>query len=378
MNSDSNPTHERLATLALHLTHGVGPRIYQTLLNEFGDSTRILAAPLQQLIAVPGVGSTVARKIVAATIDARAEREWLECSQANLQILDRSQVDYPSLLTEIPDPPPILFVRGQLLPADRVSIAIVGTRRASCYGIQQAEALAVGLAQAGVTVVSGLARGIDAAAHRGALQAGGRTIGVLASGLAEIYPPEHDNLADQISVQGALLTESPLRTRPKRGQFPRRNRIISGMTLGVIVVEASGRSGALVTVKHAVEQNREVFAVPGRVDQEYARGCHRLIRDGAKLVESVDDVLEELGPLSTAPTRPAVSDSHPAAVIRLSDLERTVLQTVGRDPTSVDQVIESCRNAQPNLSVSRVLSALSILEMRRLIDRLSGSVVVRR
>ena len=373
-----DPTHERLATLALHLTHGVGPRVYQALLNEFGDSTRVLAAPLQRLKSVPGVGSTVARKIVATTVDTRAEREWLECSQAQIQILDGSRVDYPYLLTETPDPPPVLFVRGQLLPADRVSIAIVGTRRASYYGIQQAESLAVGLAHAGVTVVSGLARGIDAAAHRGALQAGGRTIGVLASGLGEIYPPEHDNLADQISAQGALVTESPLRTRPKRGQFPRRNRIISGVSLGVVVVEASGRSGALITVKHAVEQNREVFAVPGRVDQEYSRGCHRLIRDGAKLVESVDDVLEELDPLSTASTCSPVLVSEPSAEIGLSDLERTVLQSVGQDPLSVDQLIESCQRAQPHLSVSSVLSALSILEMRRLIDRLSGSVVVRR
>ena len=367
-----------MASLALHLANGVGPRAHQALLREFGQPAQILSASFEQLVAVPGVGPKLAKQILAANADGAAHREWQDCCAARIQVCDRSHPAYPVLLTQIPDPPPVLFLRGKLVPADQICVAIVGTRRPSYYGVRQAESLASGLAHAGVTVVSGLARGVDAAAHRGALQASGRTIAVLASGLNEIYPPEHDNLAEQIVGRGALITESPLRTRPKRGQFPRRNRIISGLSLGVIVVEAAGRSGALVTAGHAVEQNRDVFAVPGRVDQEAARGCHRLIRDGAKLVESVDDVLEELGPMPDAVSFNSPSSLSDAAKLQLSDLERSVLEVIACEPVHVDQVIAACQAAVPDATVPGVLSALSILEMRRLIDRLSGSVVVRR
>ena len=185
-------------------------------------------------------------------------------------------------------------------PADALSIGIVGTRHATQYGLRQAERLAGSLARAGLTIVSGLARGIDAAAHRGALAAGGRTLGVLASGVLNIYPPEHDQLANEVAACGALLSEQPARSAPLAGTFPQRNRLISGLSLGVIVVEAAERSGALITARHAMEQGREVFAMPGNVDSRCSHGCHRLIRDGAKLIETADDVLEELGPLVEA------------------------------------------------------------------------------
>jgi DNA processing protein len=220
--------------------------------------------------------------------------------------------------------------------------------------------------------VSGLARGIDAAAHRGALEAGGRTIAVLGSGVLNIYPPEHVDLAGDVIAQGALVSESPPFGQPHRGAFPQRNRIISGLSQGVIVVEAPSGSGALSTASHAREQGREVFAVPGRIDSRVSRGCHALIRDGARLVESVDDVLEELGPLVEAtPTATGQTIHHPAE-LSLNELEQQVLAVIEIEPTSIDQVIVASR-----LPPSQVLSTLSVLEMRRLIRRLSGGMVVR-
>ncbi len=263
-------------------------------------------------------------------------------------------------------------MRGELRPNDALAVGIVGTRHATQYGLRQAERLAGSLARAGLTVVSGLARGIDAAAHRGAMAAGGRTIGVLASGVMNIYPPEHDNLADEVAANGALVSESPARAAPLAGTFPQRNRIISGMSLGVIVVEAAERSGALITARHAMEQGREVFAVPGNVDNRASRGCHRLIRDGARLVETADDVLEELGPLVEAAPRDDGQMIHHPAELLLNELEQQVLATIGCEAASIDQII-----AGSGLPAAQVLSTISVLEMRHLIRRLSGNAVIR-
>ena len=240
------------------------------------------------------------------------------------------------------------------------------------YGLRQAERLAGSLARAGLTIVSGLARGIDAAAHRGALAAGGRTIGVLASGVLNIYPPEHDKLAAEVAACGALLSEQPARSAPLAGTFPQRNRLISGLSLGVIVVEAAERSGALITARHAMEQGREVFAVPGNADSRASRGCHRLIRDGAKLIETADDVLEELGPLvEAAPGGDGQVVHHPAELL-LNETERQVLAAIASEATQVDQVVTAS-----GLPAASVLATLSVLEIRHLVRRLSGSTVVR-
>ena len=223
-----------------------------------------------------------------------------------------------------------------------------------------------------MTIISGLARGIDAAAHRGALAAGGRTIAVLASGVVNIYPPEHDKLADEIAAQGAILSEAPPYAEPLSGTFPQRNRLISGLSLGVIVIEAADRSGALITARHAMEQGRDVFAVPGNVDSRTSRGCHRLIRDGAKLVESADDVLEELGPLVEAASRDDGQEIHHPAELMLNEVEQQVLAAIESQSTSIDQIV-----SQSGLPVPQVLSTISVLEMRRLIRRLSGTTVMR-
>jgi DNA processing protein len=362
---------ELVNTLRLAMVSGVGPRIRRALLERFGSARAVLVAAEIALREVPGVGPKLAASIAAAE-EIDAEQEIALCRQHGIEILTDSQELYPRMLREIHDPPGVLFVKGNLKPEDALAIGIVGTRHATQYGLRQAERLAGSLARAGLTVVSGLARGIDAAAHRGALAAGGRTLAVLASGVLQIYPPEHDKLAAEVVAQGALLSESPSHAQPMGGTFPQRNRLISGLSLGVIVVEAPQRSGALITARHAMEQGREVFAVPGPVDSRTARGCHRLIRDGAKLVETADDVLEELGPLVEAAPRADGSPVHHPAELMLNELEQQVLSAVGSDPTSIDQIV-----AASGLPVPQVLSTISVLEIRRLIRRLSGSTVVR-
>jgi DNA processing protein len=264
-------------------------------------------------------------------------------------------------------------VRGTLEPRDELAIALVGSRRCTPYGLRVAERLAGGLARTGLTVVSGLARGIDAAAHRGALKAGGRTLAVLANGLSQVYPPEHEELAREIARAGVVISEMAMQQGPLAGLFPQRNRIISGLCLGVVVVEATPRSGSLSTARHAVEQNREVFAVPGPVDSLSSQGCHRLLRDGARLVETVDDILEELGPLVREVTpSPDETPVRRPAELALSDLERSILGRLGDEPRAVDEVI-----AGTGLAVSQVLATLSVLEMRRLVRRLPGHLFVR-
>jgi len=363
----------KIAALRLALVPGVGPLTRKKLLQRFGSPEAVLLAAPSDLRAVERVGPKVCRAIATARSDIDVDGELELCRQNEIEILDESDVGYPASLGEIPDPPGVLFVRGKLQPSDAMAIGIVGSRHATHYGLAQAERLAGSLARAGLTVVSGLARGIDAAAHRGALAAGGRTIGVLASGVLNIYPPEHIELADEVTAHGAVISESPPKFGPLAGMFPQRNRIISGLSLGVIVVEASTRSGALITARHAMEQGREVFAVPGPVTSRMSHGCHRLIRDGAKLVETVDDVLEELGPLAVA--APASDDErqiHHPGELTLNGLERQVLDAIPSQATTVDAVISAS-----GLTAPQVLATLSVLEMRRLVRRLSGNSVLR-
>lgn len=368
-----NQTREDLAhALRLSLIPGVGPLTRRTLLERFGSAEAVLSASPGQLQGVPGVGPKLTRRIAAAQQEIDVEAEIAICREHDVAILTEALEQYPRALREIHDPPGVLFVRGSLQARDAMAIAIVGTRHATQYGLKQAERLAGGLARAGLTVVSGLARGIDAAAHRGALQAGGRTLAVLGSGVLNVYPPEHAKLAEEVVAHGALLSEARPRAEPLSGMFPQRNRIISGLALGALIVEAGDRSGALITARHAMEQGREVFAVPGRVDGRTARGCHRLIRDGAKLVETADDVLEELGPLvEAAPGDDGHLLRHPAELV-LNEVEQKVLAAVDTESTLVDDVV-----AATGLSVPQVLSTISVLEMRRLVRRLSGTSVAR-
>lgn len=362
-----------LDLLRLTLVPGVGPKTCRSLLERFGSAGKALGAPESALRDVPGVGPKVAEKIAGARREVDASGELDLCRRMGVRLIPRGEPGYPTMLGDIPDPPSLLYVRGTIEPADEIAVALVGSRKCTPYGLRVAERLAASLARVGLTVISGLARGIDAAAHRGALGAGGRTIAVLANGLSEVYPPEHDELAREVAARGAVISESPMGQQPLAGLFPMRNRIISGMSLGVVVVEATPRSGSLTTAKHAMEQNREVFAVPGPVDSLPSRGCHHLIRDGARLVENVDDILEELGPLVRpvrhAPEQPPVR--HPAE-LSLSDQERSLLGRLDDTPRPVDELI-----AASGLTASQAMATLSVLEMRRLVRRLPGPSYVR-
>lgn len=370
-----------LAHVRLACVPGVGGVLRQRLLERFGSPEGVFAASAAELATVSKVGPKLVQLIPEFATSQVAEQTLDLCRRRGVEVLVEGGPGYPRLLSQIPDPPGVLFVRGGLEPCDALAVAIVGSRHATAYGRRVAHQLAGGLARAGYTVVSGLARGIDHAAHRGALDAGGRTLAVLGSGVLEIYPPEHADLALEVARQGAVIGESPPLSSPQAGAFPSRNRIVAGLTLGTIVVEAADRSGALITARLAGEQGREVFAVPGPIDSRTSRGCHRLIRDGAKLVETVDDVLEEFGPLFETAVAADGREVQSPAELRLDELERQLLAVLdeqladaGGGTTSVDldELV-----AASGLAVSRVLAAIGVLEARRIARRLPGNRVAR-
>lgn len=398
------------AALLLNMVSGVGPRIFCRLIDTFGTAERVFGSTAADLQSVPGVGTSLAKAILSAPQQIEVEQELEDCARNEIRLLMFGDEDYPVELAQIHDPPMVLYCKGSLLPQDRLAIAMVGSRHVTDYGVKVAKQFGRGLAQAGFCVVSGLARGADAESHRAALSAGGRTIAVLGSGLLNLYPPEHAELAREIAKQGAVLSEVPLHRPPHAGAFPQRNRIVSGLSLGVLVIEASSRSGALITARHAMEQNREVFAIPGRIDNRGSHGCHDLIRDGATLVQDVEDILDALGPLTeplvmaqanlsptdatfgdadrgidadsavTAPTegRLALNSGSSVVEIRqpaemlLNEQETMVLQAIGVEPTYIDQIVVATM-----LPINRVLATVSVLQARRLIRRVGGTQVAR-
>ena len=285
--------------LALALIPGLGPKLTAALLETFGSPRAARQATAAQLRSIPHIGGKTAESLATALrkVEVGAEIELIE--RHGVRPVPLGFPGYPAPLASLTNPPPLLYFKGEWTDADLGAVGIVGSRGCTAYGKRVAEQIARGLVRAGLTVVSGLARGIDGAAHRGALDAGGRTIAVLAGGLSEIYPPEHADLAVEVAGRGALVTETPMTVAPQPMMFPARNRIISGLSRAVVVVEANIRSGALITARHALEQGREVYAVPGPVDSPASAGCLELIRNGARLVRSAEDVLEDLKGLST-------------------------------------------------------------------------------
>lgn len=369
----AQPTDSGLVDrLRLAMLPGVGPRTLADLLEHFGSPAAVLGADADALSAVRGIGPKLVSVIRHADdhVDVVAILDW--CRGHNVTILTLDSPDYPPGLRRLSDAPPLLFVRGDIQPRDALAVAIVGTRHATVYGRTQAEKIAYGLAKAGVTVVSGMARGIDGAAHRGALDAGGRTIAVFGCGLAHIYPPEHESLANDIAAGGACVSEFHPQTKPHSGTFPQRNRLISGLSHATLVIEAPERSGSLITARTADEQGREVLALPGPVTSRASQGTNLLIRDGARLIRHVDDILECLGPLAEGvPTEEGRELRRPAEAL-LNDRERQVLDAIETEPTGIDAVVQ-----RSGLAVQQVLATISVLEMRKLIRRLSSQYVSR-
>ncbi len=365
---DTQPTTTRFSEewrfwLALRMVRGVGNVTYRELLTRFGSPEAVLRANGEALKEA-GVHTEVARAIISFDQWRTIETELRKISQTGVRLITRLDAEYPENLTHLHDPPPFLYVRGSLLPEDRLAIAIVGSRFASAYGRGVARDLARGLTEKGVTVVSGLARGVDVEAHRATLEAKGRTIAVLGSGVDVIYPSEHRSLAADIPSHGAVISEFALGSKPDAVHFPYRNRVISGLTLGTVVVEAAENSGSLITARCALEQNREVFAVPGVITSVRSRGPHRLIKDGAKLVENVEDILQEIAPglmrTSTAPTTEPQPPLEPHEALLLRQFEH--------DPLHVDRLI-----AKSGLTPARVLEVLLGLELKGLVTQLPGT-----
>ena len=295
---------------------------------------------------------------------------WLDVPGRHLVTL--STAAYPARLRQIADPPPVLFVQGDAQILSAAQLAVVGSRRATPCGVETAHELSAELASLGLTITSGLALGIDAAAHRGALVAGGRTVAVMAHGLDRVYPRGHQRLARQVAENGALISEFSPGTPPLAGHFPRRNRLISGLSLGVVVVEAARRSGSLITARLAGEQGREVFAVPGPIQSPLTRGCHQLIRQGAKLVEQVGDILEELPADLTAALPERAARRQRAPISELDACERKVLESLAHRSTSVDSLVERC-----GLTAETVCSILLALELRGLVVPVPGGAFCR-
>ncbi len=344
--------------IGFQLTQGIGPVRLRALIDHFGDVETAWHASAVSLRAAGLNQAAVERLLYARSrLDLAAEVARLE--RYGVRALTWADPEYPKLLREIDQPPPVLYVRGTLLPQDEFAVALVGTRNASVYGKQVAERLATGLAQNGITVVSGLALGIDGIAHRAALAAGGRTLAVLASGLDEIYPPRHRPLAQEIEAAGALLSDYAIGVKPEARNFPPRNRLISGLSLGTVVVEAGERSGALITLQFALEQGRDTFAVPGNVHSRASDGTNAAIQRGeAKLVTRVEDILEELN------LAMIVEQRQVAEVIPENAAEAALLSRLSHEPVHIDELVR-----QSQLSTAEVSSTLVMMELKGMVRR---------
>ncbi len=348
--------------LGFNLVRGIGPTKLQALLDFYGDLEKAWHANESELERVG-----LDRRAIATFFETRSDVDLdvyqRRVEKSGVTVLTWQSDAYPRYLREVPAPPPVLYVAGELVETDQWAVAVVGTRRLSPYGRQVARELVTGLVRNHITVVSGLARGIDGIAHKTAHEMGGRTIAVLGSGIDNLYPPEHRNLARQIikDGRGAILSDYPLGTQPDAKNFPPRNRIISGLSLGVVVVEAGERSGALITANYALEQNRDVFAIPGNINSRSSVGANRLIQQGAKLVTSVQDVLDELN-LSMAPQQMVVQMAMPE-----SKEEATLLAHLSPQPVHVDEI---CRAS--GMSSAEVSSTLAIMELKGMVQQVGG------
>jgi DNA processing protein len=369
---------ELTAMLALHLAEGVGPARVAALVGHFGTAEAATRASETALAGVDGIGPRIAAAIRRSIGSGEAAEELRLAREAGVAVHARGWTGYPAWLADVPGSPHLLFMRGEVLPTDERAVALVGTRHPTAYGRRIAAQLGEGLARAGVVVVSGMARGVDGISHEAALKAGGRTIAALAGGLSRVYPPEHTGLSLRIAANGALVTESAMGTEPLKGLFPARNRIISGLSRLVVIVQAGEQSGALITATHAAEQGRTVMAVPGPVDEAQCAGCHRLIRDGAALCRSVEDVLQEMEGISPSiPIRREEARSTPVEVepprpagppTGLDEQQMQIWGLLEGGPVLMDEIAQ-----RTGLDVARLAGVLMMLEIRRVVRRLPGN-----
>ena len=362
-------TDRKRAYLRLHLAAGVGAVTFRRLIEAFGDVERVFAAGPSQWRGVEGVGPKTAEAIAAVT-DPQIDEELSEAEKRGAAMLCPDDPQYPASLKTIYDYPALLYVRGRLRPSDALAMGVVGSRHCTHYGLEQAERFGELLGRAGFTIVSGGARGIDTAGHRGALAAGGRTIAIMGCGLSGLYPPENTKFFEQIVAEdrGAILSELPMRTAVLAGNFPTRNRIISGLSLGVLVVEAARRSGALITAKEAAEQGRQVFAVPGRIDSPLSHGTNELIRNGAILVQNLEDILEHLGEVG-AKMAPQEDAPEQGISIAMNETEASLFALLKQGPLNLDELAR--RSGQDS---GKVASAMTMLVIKGAVSQQPGNV----
>lgn len=361
----------RRAYIALNTITDLGPVRVRNLAETLGSPEAIFDATEADLMQAKGIGADLAAKIAKAREEADPDAEEAKAAKLGARIVTFVDDDYPEPLTHIYDPPLALYVRGTLSKKDKHSLGIVGTRHATHYGLGVTDKLSYQLAKVGFCVISGLARGIDTAAHKAALKAGGRTIAVLGSALDTLYPSENAELADQIAEHGAVVSEYMLGREPDRTTFPYRNRIVAGWSLGLLLVEAGQGSGALITAKDAAEMGKIIFAVPGRIDTPSARGCHQLIKDGARLVEDIDDILQEFEQLIPDSTRKRTKRELPARPdVPVSPQEQAVLRALWQGPLDVDALARASE-----LKMAELSGLLLGLEMKRVVRILPGRVV---
>lgn len=346
--------------VGFNLVKGIGAVRMRRLLDAFGDLEAAWNAPAESLVSA-GLGHKLAQGVAQARGSVDLDRVWEELQNKGIQVITWEDEAYPRRLREIDQPPPVLYLRGTLLPDDEWAVAIVGTRRITPYGRQITTDIAAHLASRGVTVVSGLARGVDAAAHQAALEAGGRTLAVLGSGVDRVYPPEHRRLAEQVIQRGALISDYPLGTQPDAVNFPPRNRIISGLSIAVVIVEAGEQSGALITANFAAEQGRDVFAVPGNINAPQSIGTNRLIQQGARPFLNMEELLETLNLTLISEHRQA-RQALPA-----DEVELRLLDLLSSQPLHVDEI-----RTQAGLPIERVTAALAMMELKGMVRQVGG------
>jgi DNA processing protein len=346
--------------IGFNIVPGIGPMRLRALLDHFGSIAAAWQAPTDRLREI-GLDRRSISNLTAARASLDLDQQLDRVREAGAHVLTWEHANYPRLLKEIADAPPVLYVKGKILEDDAWAVAVVGTRRATAYGREVTRRLSSALARNGVTVVSGLARGIDAEAHWATLKAGGRTIAVLGCGIDQVYPPEHRKLTEAIIAQGAVISDYALGTQPEGGNFPPRNRIISGLSMGVLVTQAGRRSGALITASYAGEQGRDVFAVPGNILEKGSAGCNALIQDGAKLVTCPEDILEELN------LTMVVEQSQARQVLPTDETEALLLNHLSSEPVHVDEIRRAI-----DMPIEQITSTMALMELKGLVRQVGG------